>query len=138
MITRKIKIGFFFYSFPRSIQNIAHHSQSLFDGVISEGGGVCMSFFVTQPNNPTSFIANDISGRFTKKIIPTTYSKIPQTKYILSYNSTHFSHVTSLHYCITNVRQKSALHNIARANLGSRLHEGQVKGTLNPLRPSLL
>ena len=39
MITRKIKIGKFFYSLPRSIQNIAHHFQSLFDGVISEGGG---------------------------------------------------------------------------------------------------
>ena len=45
MITRKIKIGNFFYSLPRSIQSIAHHFQSLFDGVISEGGGVCMSFF---------------------------------------------------------------------------------------------
>ena len=52
MITRKIKIGNFFYSHSRSIQNIAHHMQSLFDGVISErgaGGGACMSFFVTQP-----------------------------------------------------------------------------------------
>ena len=48
MITRKIKIGNFFYHF-HSIQNIAHHSQSLFDGVISEGGGVCMSFFVNKP-----------------------------------------------------------------------------------------
>ena len=44
MITRKIKIGEFFYYYSHSIQNIAHHSQSLFDGVISEGGGVCMSF----------------------------------------------------------------------------------------------
>ena len=51
MITRKIKIGKFLYSLSRSIQNIAHHSESFFDGVISEGkgGGVCMSFFVTQP-----------------------------------------------------------------------------------------
>ena len=39
MITRKIKIGEFFNHFYRSIQNIAPHSQSLFDGVISEGGG---------------------------------------------------------------------------------------------------
>ena len=38
MITRKIKIGKKFYSLSRSIQNIAHHSQSLFEGVISEGG----------------------------------------------------------------------------------------------------
>ena len=35
----KIKIGEFFYYFSRSIQNIAHHSQSLFDGVTSDGGG---------------------------------------------------------------------------------------------------
>ena len=35
-----MKIGNFFYSFSRSIQNIAHHSQSLFNGVISEGGGM--------------------------------------------------------------------------------------------------
>ena len=49
MITLKMKIEIFFYSLSRSIQNIAHHLQSLFDGVISEGGGVCMSFFVTQP-----------------------------------------------------------------------------------------
>ena len=39
----------FFYSHSRSIQNIAHHIQSKKDGVISEGGGVRMSFFVTQP-----------------------------------------------------------------------------------------
>ena len=50
MITRKIKIGKFFDSHSRSIQNIAHHIQSKNDGVISEGGGVCMSFFGTQPN----------------------------------------------------------------------------------------
>ena len=50
MITRKIKIGEFLYYFSRSIQNIAHHSQSLFDGDTSEGGRVCMSFIVTQPN----------------------------------------------------------------------------------------
>ena len=37
MITRKIKIGIFFYSPSRSIQNIAHHIQSKKDGVISEG-----------------------------------------------------------------------------------------------------
>ena len=37
--SRKKKIGFFFYSHPRSIQNIAHHIQSKKDGVISEGGG---------------------------------------------------------------------------------------------------
>ena len=48
--TRKIKIGNIFYYFSHSIRNIAHHSQSLFDGVISEiGGGVCMSFFVNKP-----------------------------------------------------------------------------------------
>ena len=40
MITQKIKIGEFFNYFSRSIQNIAHHSQFLFDGVISEGGGL--------------------------------------------------------------------------------------------------
>ena len=39
MITRKIKIGNFFNNFSRSIQNIAHHLQSLFDGVTFEGGG---------------------------------------------------------------------------------------------------
>ena len=38
MITRKIKIGNFVYSPSHSIQNIAHHTQSLFDGVTSEGG----------------------------------------------------------------------------------------------------
>ena len=52
MITRKIKIGNFFNHFSRSIQNIAHHLQSLFDGVISEGEGVCISFFVNKPNPP--------------------------------------------------------------------------------------
>ena len=36
MITQKIKIGNFFYSHSRSIQNIAHHIQSLFDGVITQ------------------------------------------------------------------------------------------------------
>ena len=52
MITRKIKIGEFFYYFSRSIQNTAHHSQSLFDGDTSEGGGVvCMSVIRTQPKN---------------------------------------------------------------------------------------
>ena len=35
MITRKIKIVNFFHYHFHSIQNIAHHSQSLFDGVIS-------------------------------------------------------------------------------------------------------
>ena len=39
MITRKIKVGEFFYYFSRSIQNIAHHSQLLFDGDTSEEGG---------------------------------------------------------------------------------------------------
>ena len=38
MITRKKKIGNFFYSHSRSIQNIAHHIQSKKEGVISEGG----------------------------------------------------------------------------------------------------
>ena len=51
MITRKIKIGNFFYSHSRSIQNIAHHLQSLFDGVISERGNICMSFFVNKPSS---------------------------------------------------------------------------------------
>ena len=51
MITRKIKIGKKFYSCFRSIQNIAHHLQSLFDGVISERGGVgsaCPSLWHSQ------------------------------------------------------------------------------------------
>ena len=50
MITRKIKIGNFLNNFSRSIQNIAHHLQSLFDGVISEGMSF-MSLFVTQPTS---------------------------------------------------------------------------------------
>ena len=60
MITRKIKIGIFFYYHFHSIQNIAHHSQSLFDEVISEGegGGVCMSFFVNKPNLELIFYYN--------------------------------------------------------------------------------
>ena len=40
MITLKIKIGNFFYSHSRSIQNTAHHIQSKKDGVISEGNDV--------------------------------------------------------------------------------------------------
>ena len=55
MITRKIKIGKFFYSHSRSIQIIAHHIQSKKHGVISEGGGVCMSFFVTGPQTDINF-----------------------------------------------------------------------------------
>ena len=39
MITRKIKMGKKFDYHFHSIQNIAHHSQSLFDGDTSEGGG---------------------------------------------------------------------------------------------------
>ena len=66
MITRKIKIGNFFYSLSRSIQNIAHHSQSLFDGVISEGGGVCMSL---SRKKPQFFFAKWI------KCFSTTFSK---------------------------------------------------------------
>ena len=50
MITRKIRIGDFFCYFSRSIQNIAHHSQSLLDGVISEGrgGSACPSLWHSQ------------------------------------------------------------------------------------------
>ena len=44
------KIGNFFFSHPRSIQNIAHHIQSKKEGVISGGGGLhvllCDSVFV--------------------------------------------------------------------------------------------
>ena len=59
MITRKIKIGEFCNYFSRSIQNIAHHSQSLFDEVTSEGGGVCMSVSRNKPR-----FDNRIHGRF--------------------------------------------------------------------------
>ena len=54
MITQKIKIKEFFNYFSRSIQNIVHYSQSLFDGDTSEGGEVCMSFIVTQPKIRTA------------------------------------------------------------------------------------
>ena len=49
MITRKIKIGEFFYYFSRSIQNTPHHSYSLFEATTFEGGGDCMSVSGTQP-----------------------------------------------------------------------------------------
>ena len=50
MITREKKMGEFFYYFSRYIQNIPHHSQSLFDrGHFWGGGGVCVSISRTQP-----------------------------------------------------------------------------------------
>ena len=52
MMTRKIKIEEFFYYSSRSIQNIPHHSLSLFDRGHFYGGrgGVCMFVIRTQPN----------------------------------------------------------------------------------------
>ena len=77
MIARKKKIGIFFYSLPRSIQNIAHHIQSKKDGVISEGGwGVCMSLSGKKPKLFIPYIEKQLKRTNRVEVIWDRYFKI--------------------------------------------------------------
>ena len=130
MITRKIKIGKKIYSHSRSIQNIAHHIQSLFDVVISErgGGSACPSLWHSQgPNNCNDGFIFDRNDDVVViyKIERDELTNVPQVTYVIRVDNT--------------LRVKKLFHKNAPIALPAWFHQGRntILSSCNMLQPMI-